>query len=167
MGGLTRPRPRRISTPMRILMYIVLALVIATIALTIYVRLAPVDAARWHVDPEEVARPTTRNFSLLAGREAIAIDAPALAVAGRLQEAADAEGAQVIAGSLGEGFVTYMIRSRIMGFPDFLTLKLVPEGDTTRLHIFSRARYGGSDLGVNTGRVQRWLTAARGEGISE
>ena len=148
-------------------MYIVLALVIVTLAATIYVRLAPVDAARWHVDPAEVTPPTARNFSLLAGPEAIAIDAPALAVAGRLQAVADTDGAQVVAGSLGEGFVTYIIRSQLMGFPDFLSLKLVPEGEMTRLHIFSRARYGGSDLGVNTARVQRWLTAARGEGISE
>lgn len=148
-------------------MYIILALVILTLAATIYVRLAPVDAARWHVDPEEVTPPTSRNFSLVAGPQAIAIDAPALAVAGRLQTVADAEGAQVVAGSLGEGFVTYVIRSRIMGFPDFLTLRLVPEGEATRLHIFSRARYGTSDLGANTARVQRWLTAARGEGISE
>lgn len=148
---------------MRILMYIVLALGALTLAAALYVRLTPVDAAQWHVDPEDVTPPTAPNFSLLAGSEAVAINAPALAVAGRVQAVAEAEGAQVVGGSLGEGHVTYVVRSRVMGFPDFVSLRLVPEEDTTRLHIFSRSGFGHSDLGVNTARVQRWLTAARGE----
>lgn len=148
---------------MRILLYIIAALVLLTVAAAVYVRVAPIVAEDWHLDPETVTPPTTPNFALLAGGEAISIGAPALAVASRLQEAADADGAQVIAGGLGEGFVTYVVRSRIMGYPDFVSLRLVPEGEATRLHIFSRSRYGQSDLGVNTARVQRWLTAARGE----
>lgn len=148
---------------MRILIYTLVALVIVTVAAAVYVRLAPIDAARWHVDPEGVTPPSTPNFTLLAGAEAVTLPVPALAVAGRLQEVAEADGAQVIAGSLGEGFVTYVVRTRLMGYPDFVTIRLVPEDDTTRLHIFSRSRYGQSDLGVNTARVQRWLTAARDE----
>lgn len=148
---------------MRILFYIVLALVALTIAASVYVRLAPITAADWHVDPEEVTPPSAPNFALLAGTRAVTIEAPALAVSGRLDAIAQAEGAQVIAGSLAEGFVTYVIRTRIMGYPDFLTIKLVPEGSVTRLHIYSRSRYGLSDLGANTTRTQRWLTAARGE----
>lgn len=148
---------------MRILLYLVVALVVALIALSAYVRLAPIDLAEWHVDPDTVTPPTSPNFSLLAGASAVGIHAPALAVAGRLQSIADAEGAQVVAGSLGEGFVTYVDRSRIMGFADFISIRLVSEDDITRLHIFSRARYGYSDLGANTARVQRWLTAARDE----
>lgn len=148
---------------MKIFLYILLALVALTFAAALYVRLAPVDAADWHVDPEQVTPPTSPNYALLAGSGAATIPAPALAVAGRVQAIAEAEGAQVLAGSLAEGFVTYVVRSRIMGFPDFISLRLVPENDTTRLHIFSRSRDGYSDLGVNTARVQRWLDAARGE----
>lgn len=148
---------------MRILIYILIALAIITAATAIFIRMASIDAAVWHVDPEAVTPPETPNFLLLAGPQAVSIDAPALAVAGRLQTIVDGDGAQVVAGSLGEGFVTYVVRSRIMGFPDFVTVKLVPEDEATRLHIFARSRYGQSDLGVNTARVQRWLTAARGE----
>ena len=148
---------------MRILAFILAAVVIVIIAVAVYVRVAPVDAARWHVDPEGVTPPGSANYALVAGSSAVGIDAPALAVAGRLQTIAEAEGAQVLAGSLGEGFVTYIIRSRVFGFPDFVSVRLVPEDDVTRLHIFSRSRDGLSDLGVNTARVQRWLTAARGE----
>lgn len=148
---------------MRILIYILIGLVVLTIAAAVIVRVAPVVADEWHIDPETVAPPTTPNFALLAGSEAVSIAAPALAVAGRLQAIAEADGAQVVAGSLAEGFVTYVVRSRIMGYPDFVSIRLVPEGDSTRLHVFSRSRYGRSDLGVNTARVQRWLTAARDE----
>lgn len=154
---------RRISLFMRILLYIIAALVVLTLAAAVFIRLAPIDVARWHVDPETATPPTSPNYSLIAGGGAAAIDAPTLAVAGRLQEIAEAEGARVLAGSLGEGFVTYVVRTRIMGYPDFISIRLVPEGDTTRMHIFSRSRYGYSDLGVNTVRVHRWLTAARGE----
>ncbi|WP_341861122.1 DUF1499 domain-containing protein [Gymnodinialimonas sp. 57CJ19] len=163
VSDLTGGPMRRISVSMRILLYIIAALVVLTIAAAVFVRLAPIDVARWHVDPETVTPPTTPNFSLIAGGGATSIDAPALAVAGRLQDIAEAEGARVLAGSLGEGFVTYVVRSRVMGYPDFISIRLVPEGDTTRMHIFSRSRYGYSDLGVNTVRVHRWLTAARGE----
>ncbi|QXT38771.1 DUF1499 domain-containing protein [Gymnodinialimonas ceratoperidinii] len=149
---------------MRILIYILAALVVVTLAAALYVRLAPVDTARWHVDPETVTPPTTPNYVLLAGDRAVAIDAPSLSVAGRLQAAAEAEGATLVAGSLGEGFATYMVRSRLMGYPDFISIRLVPEEETTRLHLFSRSAYGRSDFGVNTARAQRWLTAARGEG---
>lgn len=151
------------SIAMRIFLIIVLLLAILAIAASAYVRLAPITATDWHVDPSEVAPPTTPNFALLAGVEAISVDAPALALAGRLQTIAEAEGAEAIAGSLAEGFVTYVVRTRLMGYPDFVTITLVPEGEVTRMHIFSRSRYGQSDLGVNTARVQRWLTAARGE----
>ena len=148
---------------MRILLYILVAALVAVIAVSAYVRLAPVDPADWHVDPDAVTPPSTPNYILLAGSSAASIPAPALAVAGRLQAIAEADGAQLIAGSLGEGFATYMVRTRIMGFPDFITIRLVPEDEATRLHIFARARYGHSDLGTNTARVQRWLTAARDE----
>lgn len=148
---------------MRILLYILAVLLVALITLSAYVRLAPVDPAEWHVDPDTVTPPDAPNFSLLAGASAVGIPAAALAVAGRLQSIAETDGGVLIAGSLGEGFATYMVRSRIMGFPDFITIRLVPEDESTRLHIFSRSRHGYSDLGANTARVQRWLTAARDE----
>lgn len=148
---------------MRILLIILISIAVLVVSAIAYVRLVPVDAAQWHVDPEGTTPPVTPNFALLAGPQAVTIQAPALAVAGRVQAIAEAEGAQVVAGSLAEGFVTYIVRSRIMGYGDFVTIRLEPEGEGTQLHIFSRSRHGYSDLGVNTARVQRWLTAARGE----
>lgn len=149
---------------MRILIYILAALIVAVIAAAVYVRVAPVAVDDWHVDPEATSPPQTPNFVLFAGSQAVPVDAPTLAVAGRVQAVAEAEGAQVLAGSAAEGFVTYVVRSRIMGYPDFVTIRLEPgEDGGTQVNIFSRSRYGRSDLGVNAARVQRWLTAARDE----
>ncbi len=57
-----------------------------------------------------------------------------------------------------------MQRSRVFGFPDYLTVKAVAvdsnagEGGAG-LIIWSRARYGRSDFGVNQARVEAWLAA--------
>lgn len=129
-----------------------------------YVRLAPMDAARWHVDPEE-AVPTGRpNQWLLApgadGEPIVTDAAPAEALA-RLEAAALAEGGvERLAGSPEEGLVTWVQRSRLVGYPDAITARAVPEGEGSRVTILSRSRYGHSDMGVNRARVERWVAAA-------
>lgn len=65
---------------------------------------------------------------------------------------------EVLAGSADEGFVTYIQRSALMGYPDYISVRFIEaeEGGST-LAVFSRARYGTSDLGVNETRVDRWV----------
>ncbi len=59
--------------------------------------------------------------------------------------------------------ITYVQRSRVFGFPDCLTVKAVAIESTGEagagLIIWSRARYGRSDFGVNRARVEAWLAA--------
>jgi uncharacterized protein (DUF1499 family) len=47
-----------------------------------------------------------------------------------------------------------------LGFPDAMSIRLHAEGDMTRVEIFSRSRFGYSDMGVNAARVARWIDAA-------
>ncbi len=162
-SGLDPSRAGAHEKSVRIFLVILALVAVGVAGLAIYVRVASVDAADWHVDPEEVTPPATPNFVLLAGSTAVQIDAEPSVVAERIDAVAEAEGAVVLAGTTDEGFVTFVVRSRIMGYPDFISLRLVAQDGGTRLHIFSRSRYGQSDLGVNAARVQRWLTAARGE----
>lgn len=57
---------------------------------------------------------------------------------------------------------TFIQRSRILGFPDVITVRFMALDDTTStLAVFSRSRYGHSDFGVNRKRVQAWLAALR------
>jgi uncharacterized protein (DUF1499 family) len=74
----------------------------------------------------------------------------------------------VVAGDPDSLMITYVQRSRVFGFPDYITVKAVAtestgEGSTVGsgagLIIWSRARYGRSDFGVNRARVEAWLAA--------
>jgi uncharacterized protein (DUF1499 family) len=53
----------------------------------------------------------------------------------------------------------YVQRSRVLRFPDVITVQLIPLGpDRSTLAVYSRSRYGRSDFGVNRRRVEDWLT---------
>ena len=50
-------------------------------------------------------------------------------------------------------------RSKLLRFPDLVTVEFVALGpDHSSLALYSRARYGRSDFGVNRRRVLRWLS---------
>lgn len=145
---------------MRLLLVILAVVLLAVVGGAVYFRLVPMPAERWHVDPAEVEPPATSNYELRAGDDAPRVPLPVEAVAARLDSVARAEGAGLIAGDLAEGHATYVARTRIMGFPDAVSIRLHAEGDATRIDIFSRSRFGESDLGVNSARVARWIDAA-------
>jgi uncharacterized protein (DUF1499 family) len=63
---------------------------------------------------------------------------------------------------LGEDSATNQIvvvqRSKLMHFPDTVTVAFVPLGEKrSTLYVYSRSTYGYSDLGVNAERIQAWL----------
>lgn len=121
-----------------------------------YVRLAPSDGARWHrasglADLGDFAAPGgfTHRRAMAAGTGGAALE--------KLAAVAQATPrTQVLAGSVAEGMITFVTRSKLFGFPDYTTLSL--QGDVLELH--ARLRFGKSDLGVNQARVQAWLHAA-------
>ena len=124
--------------------WIILAIVVGFLA---YVRLAPSDVARFHVVPE-----VTSDKDMAGGaKRVIAGDAEVLAKLDAI--AMSTPRTKVLAGSVSEGHVTYITRSRLIGFPDYTTLYL----DAGRLMLFARLRFGRSDLGVNRARLEGWL----------
>ena len=49
--------------------------------------------------------------------------------------------------------------SAVLGFPDVITVEFVPVGpDRSSVALYSRARYGKLDFGVNRKRVERWIS---------
>lgn len=129
-----------------------------------FLRLAPMAPEDWHVDPEAAERTGRPNDYLIApggDREPVVTAMAPGEVLARLDVAATVEpGVERLAGAPEEGLVTYVQRSRLMGYPDAISLRAVPEGDGARLTAWSRSRFGHSDLGVNRARVERWLSAA-------
>lgn len=131
--------------------------VIALAALLLYIRLAPSDPARWHLDPLTAPDPVTPNYARLD----LQIDAPPEAVAARLSTRAEAEGGIRLAGN--DGHATWVLRSRLIAYPDYVSIRLLPEGAGTRVVALSRSRFGHSDLGVNAARLARWEAALQAD----
>ena len=147
---------------MKIVLYIVILIAALAVAAAVYIRMAPLDAEALHVDPADVTPLASPNYALMVGTTGHFIQAEPSDVGARIAAVAAADGAQVLAGSPEEGHVTYVIRSRIMGFPDIVSLRWQAQDGGTQLDIFARAIYGYSDFGTNTRLAHRWSQAARG-----
>ncbi|WP_238313392.1 DUF1499 domain-containing protein [Methylobacterium crusticola] len=53
----------------------------------------------------------------------------------------------------------YVARSRLMRFPDTITVEIVGRGEgRSSLALYSRSQIGRGDLGVNRARLSRWLS---------
>jgi uncharacterized protein (DUF1499 family) len=55
-------------------------------------------------------------------------------------------------------------RSAFLRFPDYIDVSILPvggNGDGSTIAIYSRSRFGYSDLGANQRRVEEWMTALR------
>lgn len=120
--------------------------VFLVVAFGLYVRLTPSSAARWHA-------PVEGGDALSAGgiRKVLPGQSGQLATLVAIIEKEPRT--WLLAGSLAEGRLTFVTRSRLWGFPDYATVETRGED----LVIYSRLRFGRSDLGVNSARVARWI----------
>jgi len=119
------------------------------IGLGLYVRYAPTDIARWHRMPAVIEN---RDFDNGVMR----------VVPGKAEDLEQLHmiivhtpRTRVLAVSPDGHMRTYVTRSRVLRFPDYITVRY-RDG---HIEIWSRARFGRSDLGVNAERVERWLRA--------
>jgi uncharacterized protein (DUF1499 family) len=132
----------------RIMTVLMICLAVVMVVLG-YIRLAPSDPNVWHKLP---AFESDKQFK--AGVMRVVPSGPdGLARLDRIIQAAPR--VKLLAGSVDQGMITYVARSKVIGFPDYVTVK--QDGD--RLKIYSRLRFGRSDLGVNAKRLQGWLNA--------
>lgn len=138
---------------------------LATAGLAIYARAVSDDPAVWHVDPTTATRATSPNTAMAGPRPEADGPAP---VWDATPEALMAEFDRValaaprtarIGGSVEGLHATYVQRSRLMGWPDYVSVKALPAEGGATLAVYSRSRFGESDLGVNRARLERWLAA--------
>lgn len=129
---------------MRIAFIVTLAILIA---LGLYVRLAPSSPERWHGMPDAIQ---PRDLSGGAMRVVEAGEGGLARLHGIITATART---RVLAGSVEEGMITYVSRSRAFGFPDYTTVRR--RGG--RIELYGRLRFGKSDFGVNAARIDRWL----------
>lgn len=134
---------------MKILTFLFLVVVAVLMA---YIRLAPSDPVVWHSDPAlgttgQTGKKESRLYAatpieLLTRLNAIALATPRTTA---------------LAGNPDTGRITWVTRSFIFGFPDYTTAGASLTAEGTRLEIFARLRFGGSDSGVNASRLANWL----------
>ena len=123
------------------------AVILIVLAGLAWIRFAPSDPAVWHVDPQ-----VTADQDLAGGvRRRIPAQDGTFAALDRIILATPRT--EVLAGSVDEGKVTYITRSKWMGFPDYTTVMK----NEDILELFARSRFGQSDMGVNKARVENWL----------
>ncbi|MCA0202754.1 MAG: DUF1499 domain-containing protein [Proteobacteria bacterium] len=139
------------SRAMTLLALLVVCLIALGLGFAAYVRLAPSDPGRWHVDPLTAPDPTSPNFARIDRLVAL----PSAEAAALIARRARAEGAVVLAED-GAG-TTWIARTALMRYPDYVSIRLIPEGEGTRIVAFSRSRFGYGDRGVNQARLARWL----------
>ena len=122
--------------------YILIGLVLAFPA---YVRVAPSDPNRWHV---AIAAETEIN--LAGGAVRIITNGPeTLTILNK--NMLNRPRTKVFAGSIEQGRITYITRTKLMGYPDYTTIERSGEN----IKLFARLRFGKSDLGVNAARLEQ------------
>jgi uncharacterized protein (DUF1499 family) len=143
-----------------------LALVALLAAGAVYVRAVEHDPALWDVDPLTAARADRPN-------EAWALPA-AEAAEGDLLSPVYAETPEALLARLDSMLreeprvrrlddgadprrAAYVALSRVVGFPDYVTVRAVEAEGGATLAIRSRSRFGYGDMGVNRARLERWL----------
>ncbi|WP_417721182.1 DUF1499 domain-containing protein [Salipiger sp.] len=123
-------------------------IVLVVVAGLAWIRLAPSDPEVWNVDPK-----VTADQDLASGvRRRIPGGEDSFEALHRI--VLETPRTEVLAGSPGDGRVTYITRSLWMGFPDYTT---VQQGEGS-LELYARQRFGTSDMGVNKTRVDDWLS---------
>ena len=140
------------------LLGVILVLMVASYVL--WMRFAPQVPARWHQKSEMQGLGVQSGKNSHVYREAVADDGAArLAAFDAVIRATPRT--EVLAGTLADHQITYVTRSKLIGYPDYTTLGLYDGPEGTFIEVFSRARFGSSDLGVNRARIDRWLEVLR------
>lgn len=128
-------------------MYLIWIVAFFGLAFLAYVRLAPSDESTWHVEPKVLEGKTFPNGAvrrITVGKDGLRRMDTLISADPRTQR---------LTGTVEQGLVTYISRSRMMGYPDYTTMMQSGED----LVIYARSRFGRKDFGVNAARVDRWI----------
>jgi hypothetical protein len=142
-----------------------LLVILAAIVLMAYIRLAPSDPKDWHIavaTRDAIPQgPCTDHIALVpkGARAACLLPQTPAQVLDKLEAIAlTSPRTQHLAGSAAEGRITWVSRSFLLGFPDYVTAEVSQTPAGTRLDIVSRLRFGTVDFGVNAARLKDWLS---------
>ena len=142
-------------------LWIVAALAVAFIAFAIYVRSAG-NEGQFHFDPAKAEERGKQNdFIVSPSGESVDMASPLYdmtpdALMARFREVALAASATSLVSEEG-GYVTFVQRTKLMAYPDYVSARAVAVDGGAALYIYSRSRFGRKDFDVNKARVLAWL----------
>ena len=124
-----------------------------TALISMYLRFAPTEPERWHVDPAAAPDPRPRGY-----RTEVTISGDPEELLQRLTKISGTfSRTRIYAGDAASGRITFLTHSSLMGFPDYTTVSAVKNGKKTQMVFLGRLRFGWSDIGVNRRRIQTWI----------
>lgn len=135
--------------------------VIAFLGALAFIRLAPSDPAVWNVD---LAAPgfdpgNGQVFCVTAENRYGPLPDASAALAQLDRIAMATPRTERLAGSAESGRITWITRTALIGYPDYTTAQVLPDG---ALCLFGRQRFGDGDFGVNAARIGAWAQALLG-----
>lgn len=116
-----------------------------------FIRLAPTDVARWHKPIGNADNTDGEGWSARLLPSELGLFSDLNLAMLKLPRT------ELIAGSVGEGRLTYITRSKLIGFPDYTTI----EQTDSNIQLYARLRFGRSDLGVNGKRLDGLIEGVR------
>ena len=125
-----------------------------------YIRFAKPNESNWHVDPELVSRNDLRNSFLINSKSSnfFHYAVPVKELYQELYTISEEDRCQRVFGDIEDGLITFVCRSRLFGFPDYVSIRFRElETGVSTLSVFSRSRFGIYDFGKNKKRVTNWL----------
>ena len=157
----------------KMLFWLAIIVIVGGLGAVYMIRNVSHDPAVWHVDPLAAPTPSSPNsfrmVPVLPGydpvtseridRESPIYDANPALISQAFDEFVLRQPRTTrIAGTPETGWMTYVQQSEVMRFPDYISVLFLDLGSgQSTVAIYSRSRYGHSDLGVNGQRVEKWL----------
>ncbi len=144
-------------------MRIILSLIVFGFSVALIVglgqRIAPTPASIWHLDPADVSAPDAPQYVLLRGRLATQCPGSVANVSAEIDEIVRGDGGRLIAGSLVEGHMTYVLRARVFGYPDAISFRVRSVGDEAAVvEVFSRSPARAGLAHANAAQIDRWMS---------
>jgi uncharacterized protein (DUF1499 family) len=116
----------------------------------------------WHIDPEGAAWTDKRNNFKVSPEgddkvhKSLVFGMSAAELMTNFQKMALEQPDTVLLGER-DGFATFVQRTKLMQYPDYISVKAVDVEGGSALFINSRSRFGYSDGGLNKKRILSWL----------
>lgn len=128
-----------------------IVVVLGLVAGMAFIRLAPSDVSRWHKPIGDAENTDGTGWS------ARVVSATPGLLSDLHQEMLKLPRTELLAGGVSDGRLTYVTRSKVVGFPDYTTI----EQDGDQIKLYARLRFGRSDMGVNGKRLDALLESVR------